>query len=381
MEGSRVSRNLESDKKVSESMTEESQDIVVLLQPDEAAELASQGRELAIKQRDAAVKQVQELSAELGRPTKPLFDSTEDVIDDPTVGLQDAATTLAEVRKYVGGLTKDSVMSALAAKKPADLLTKLTYFRLPRTVKRGADGVFVPAEFVATLEKATFLDDLAKHYFVAVNQITTDVRSFSSSWASKAFESGFRNIQASLSASYGGAGYGVGAAFSASTSSQHAEKTDKRKKTAYIAGVYEVQKLRIFIPPHLIVLADHVTAAFAGAITVLKAEDAKDKADTKMLPDERAKRALLRKHAKFVELFDEYGYFVVTHYTIGGKLSSSETTTYTDDATRETEANSRKHSPVRSRRAKGDSPSRRPPGMGTEARRTRRLRTRSRATR
>ena len=178
---------------------------------------------------------------------------------------------------------------------------------LPRTTSRAPeDGTFMVNEIVARLRPEAGASDedsdpiktVASRYVVAVNEIETRVESYHEEWEKKAAEAGFSHIAASLKAAYRGPAFSGALAVNYGQSSSNAQGSSARQESVYLVGIQEVRKARVHTPPQMIELDPLVEAAFA--------------------------EASLKGAAALKPLLDLHGYFVITEYTLGGKLYTSE---------------------------------------------------------
>lgn len=189
---------------------------------------------------------------------------------------------------------------------------------LPRTTSRAPeDGTFMVNEIVARLrpEAGASVDDpscepvttIASKYVVAVNEIETRVESFQEEWEKKAAESGFTQIAASMKVAYKSPAFKVAVAAKLEQTSKNESSAAHRDEVIYLVGIQEVRKARVHVPPEMIVLDRLVEQQFIEAST-------------------QGAEALK-------PLFDHHGYFVITEYTLGGKLYTSEKETRTGSST------------------------------------------------
>lgn len=189
---------------------------------------------------------------------------------------------------------------------------------LPRTTSRAPeDGTFMVNEIVARLrpEAGASVDDpscepvatIANKYVVAVNEIETRVESFQEEWEKKAAEAGFTQIAASMKVAYKSPAFKVAVAAKFDQTSKNETSAAQREEVIYLVGIQEVRKARVHVPPEMIVLDRLVEQQFIEAST-------------------QGAEALK-------PLLDHHGYFVITEYTLGGKLYTSEKETRTGSST------------------------------------------------
>lgn len=248
---------------------------------------------------------------------------------------KDALATLQTAMTRPEALVKpDDVKLVFAALKHADTLNKFggntgLSFReledaridkivrslgLPRTTSRApGDGAFLVNEFVARLRLPEGEEDtgdplrrIAQHHVVAVNEVETRVETFQEEWQKKACEAGFSQIAATLAVSYKSPAFKGALSANYSHTDQNESASQSSSEVVYLVGIQEVRKARIVIPPEMIVLSPLVEEQFAVAAA--------------------GGAEALR------PLFDRHGYFVITEYTLGGKLYTSETETKTGSA-------------------------------------------------
>lgn len=273
--------------------------------------------EAALRQRDAAARGKQEAQrkaeeaalrehAELARSA---LKTLQDVLQRPEalrpedVNAAFSALKHAETLSKFGGDTGD----ALRTLSVDDIEKIVRSLGLPRTTSRAAgDGAFLVNELVARLrapegEEASVdpLRLIAERCVVAVNEVETRVETFQEEWQKKACESGFSQIAATLAVAYKSPAFRGALSANYSHSDQRESAAHASGEVVYLVGTQEVRKARVVIPPEMIVLSPlveaHFAAAAAGGAEALR------------------------------PVFDRHGYFVITEYTLGGKLYTSET--------------------------------------------------------
>lgn len=185
---------------------------------------------------------------------------------------------------------------------------------LPRTTSRApGDGAFLVNEFVAQLRNPGGEEDsgdplrrIAQRHVVAVNEVETRVETFQEEWQKKACEAGFSQIAATLAVAYKSPTFKGALSANYGQTDQKESASQSTSEVVYLVGIQEVRKARVVIPPEMIVLSPLVEEQFAAAAA--------------------GGAEALR------PLFDRHGYFVITEYTLGGKLYTSETETRTGSA-------------------------------------------------
>jgi len=210
---------------------------------------------------------------------------------------------------------------------PAELQNIIWSFLCPRTLRRDPQGTFEVAQLVALYKSPAIKDpkggqeltgdvaDIASDYVVTVNEMETSVEWFKTTWEKKAYESGFMNISIALSASFPIKGLDVGVGASHGQSEQSASSDQSAGSSVYLVGVHEVRKFKIHIPDNRIILDPEVVKKFEAAFTAFKkATEHRDATDRAVAV------AAAVAEAKAKAVLDEFGYFVITDYTIGGKL-------------------------------------------------------------
>jgi hypothetical protein len=234
-----------------------------------------------------------------------------------------AALAMPEHLKRDPGRWGGDTGTSYRALPDGELVKIVRSLGLPRTARREPDESFVMTEFVARLTAPEDSDDpvetVAKEYTVAANEVETRVEKFAEAWQKRSFESGFMNISAALQLSFPI----FSGRFGISGSYQRSEQTEKTRdsggSTLYIVGSQEVRKARVFVPVDMIALADHVQKRFVNAV----------KADS--LSDEKILENLEL-------LLNEYGYFVITEYVLGAKLTTFDELKGIDSASAEAKA-------------------------------------------
>ena len=261
------------------------------------AELRREKEELKLRAHaDQAMKALVDLQKSMSAPGPLMPPGSVDVVFK---ALEKAAVISAH-----GGATGQSLRE-LDLPKIEALVRSLG---LPRTTSRAPDdGTFTVNEIVARLqperdipgeEGTDPVKTIARKYVVAVNEVDTRVETFQEEWEKKAAESGFSQIAASMKVAYSNLVVKAAAAASYQRSQQSEAKSADRKETIYLVGIQEVRKARIHTPPGMVVLDRLVEEQFAEA-SLLGADALKP-------------------------MFDRHGYFVITEYTLGGKLYTSE---------------------------------------------------------
>jgi hypothetical protein len=219
---------------------------------------------------------------------------------------------------------------------PTENLKELVrHFRFPRTLQREPDGTFKVQQFVAQLKSDDKEADIAlivDDYCTSVNEIETSVKYFKTEWETKAYESGFKNISASLSAGFSVFGASVGVSASYDSKSQQESSNSATGTSINLVGVQEIRKMRVHIPSDRIAIAPFVLDKFKKVgrkIEEVKAAQKKNRYEDGSVRDQMQLALLAAEEGKLIaeigQLLDQYGYFVITDYTIGGKLSTSET--------------------------------------------------------
>ena len=126
-----------------------------------------------------------------------------------------------------------------------------------------------------------------------------------------------------MSAGYRGFAVSASASASYSNKSNHQDGSAKQQSTAYLVGTYEVHKAKVYIPPELIELTDSVEDIFKQFVLTRKNKAIKESNQT--IVDTEKLILDIPSLLELKQLFDMYGYFVITEYTLGGKLYTSET--------------------------------------------------------
>lgn len=222
-----------------------------------------------------------------------------DLINADDVKVIFATLKNAESMARWGGSTNESLREL----EPNQIEKIVRSLGLPRTASRApGDGSFLLNEFVARLRADKGVDPIqriAQAHVIAVNEIDTRVESFQEEWQKKACEAGFSQISAELSIAYKSPAFKGSASANYGKSTQNESVADEKSEIVYMVGIQEVRKARVVIPAEMIVLSPMVEDQFAIA--------------------SRAGAHALR------PLFERHGYFVITEYTLGGKLYTSET--------------------------------------------------------
>ena len=208
----------------------------------------------------------------------------------------------------LGGTAKDSLRSdKMTSAKISALFQSLG---LPCTAGRSKnDGSFKALSFVAQLkaDDKTSLEAMAVKNTVAINEVDNRFETFQHEWEKKASASGFSQIAAELSVAYRNPVVSASLSANYKQGKRSEEASASKSEKVHMVAMQEVRKARITIPPEAIKLSQYTTEQFRNAVN--SSNNIKEQAEALQV------------------VLDRSGYFVITEYTLGGKLYSSETLT------------------------------------------------------
>ena len=278
------------------------------------------------------VAAVDAVSARLAQGEDQKF-KREELLTDRALDGAAKVNSLARLQAPMAGQVPDNALS-ISQENRTKLLRMLG---LPRVIRQNVDGSMSSTAFAAELfGPGADFGELASRYVVATSSMDLKVDAFDTEQQQTAFVSGYANIAVSFSAGYEGLGGGAALSGSVDLREGHASRVESGEKGAYIAGVFDVARMRVHIPRAWIRLSDEVTRRIEEAMReIAKAppeasKEQKEAAaamtvEVKAAADKAAAAkdaAELRKAVKRV--LDDVGYYVCTDYTLGGRLKSTE---------------------------------------------------------
>jgi hypothetical protein len=276
---------------------------------------------------EAVKEQLKELGEQLSAVKRAIIRSKDGLLSREDREALELPAHPGEDRGKWGGDTGKSCRE-LSEHTLADIVRSLC---LPRTARREPDGSFAMTEFVARLKPLKNSDPvktLVQQYLVAANEVETRVEKFTEAWQKRSFEVGFMNISAALQLSFPTFGGRFGASASYERSEQTEQSSQDGGSTLYIVGSQEVRKARVFVPLSMIALDDHVQKRFVDATKLAELGDGQNAQQPEQDGDAQRQEgpAEVTREEQIVKnlepLFNEYGYFVVTEYVLGAKLTT-----------------------------------------------------------